>query len=71
MDCNGVCSPMVFNFTYSLSGSKLTLDYDKTQPIVKCKGYADSRPNQPAKTTVSFTCNTSKLIINGVETYNR
>lgn len=74
-DCNGICTPMVFTFTYEVSGSTITTIYDDIQPIVKCTGYNDSRPPKPKNNGVfTFECNGSELTVNsgnGPNTFTR
>lgn len=74
-DCNGICTPMVFTFTYSVSGNTITCKYDDIQPIVKCTGYQDSRPPKPSKDGVfTFECQGNKLLVNsgnGPNTFTR
>ncbi|MBC7411172.1 MAG: hypothetical protein H7331_01795 [Bacteroidia bacterium] len=69
-DCKGICDPMVFTFNYSVSGSTIKFMYDAQQPIVKCTGYADSRPPKPADGSATFTCSGSSLTIKFGSTSN-
>lgn len=73
-DCNGICTPMVFSFTYTVSGNTISVVYDALQPIVKCTGYADSRPPTPKPGSFTYTCDGDKLIVNsgnGPNTFNK
>ena len=62
-DCNGICDPMILNFSYSVSGNVITSVYDATQPIVHCSGYQDSRPNSPGTQSQPFDLNGNTLSV--------
>ncbi len=73
-DCNGICTPIVFTFKYTVSGNTINVSYDATQPIVKCDGYEDSRPPKPKDGSFTFTCSGDKLTVNsgnGPNTFTR
>jgi len=63
-DCNGICGPLVFTFTYTVSGSTCNLDFDAQQPLVYCTGYDPLAPNSPANSSFTFECDGSSLTVN-------
>jgi hypothetical protein len=71
-DCNGICTPIVFPYSYTVSGDTVTLNY-ATPPPVTCDG--ESYPiDQPANDTFSFTCEGNTLTTTtslGTTTYRR
>jgi hypothetical protein len=76
-ECNGQCDDIVFPYTYSVSGTMLTLDYAATAPNVACPGLGiASQPVKPpsAPDVMSFTCNGNTLTTTtsrGMATYQR
>lgn len=56
MDCNRVCDPMVFKFSYSMSGNQCSITYNAVQDIVNCPGFQPSRPPTPKNTTITLEC---------------
>jgi hypothetical protein len=62
-DCNGVCTPIVFTFKYSISGSTCNIMYDAQQPVVHCTGYQDSSPPKPKDDSFTFSCSGSQLTV--------
>ncbi len=74
MDCNGICTPMVFTFSYVMSGTTCNITYDALQPIVQCTGYADSRPNSPGPASITLSCSGTGLTVtsgNGTITFTK
>jgi hypothetical protein len=63
-DCNGICGPLVFTFTYNVSGSTCYLDFDAQQPVVYCTGYDPLAPNSPPNSSFTFECDGSSLTVN-------
>lgn len=55
-DCNGICGPMVFKFTYSMSGKSCSITYDAVQDYVYCTGYSPARPPKPSNATITLEC---------------
>ena len=55
-DCNGICTPMVFKFTYSMSGNTCSLTYDAVQDFVYCDGYPATRPPTPKNASITLEC---------------
>lgn len=73
-DCNGICTPMVFTFSYSMSGSTCNITYDAVQPIVSCDGYADSRPPAPGSASITLSCSNNELTVtsgNGTQVFTK
>lgn len=62
-DCNGICGPIVLNFSYTVSGSSLTCVYDAVQPVVHCTGYNDNTPSSPGTQTFPFDLNGNTLTV--------
>ena len=62
-DCNGICSPMVFTFTWDVTGSTCSITYDAVQPYVNCTGYPPTRPNKPTDDSFTFTCSGTSLSV--------
>lgn len=62
-DCNGICNPIVFSFSYSISGKTCSISYDAKQPVVKCNGYPDTAPPKPKDESFTFTCDANKLTV--------
>jgi hypothetical protein len=73
-DCNGICSPIVFTFSYSVTGNECNVSYDATQPFVQCTGYPDSRPPKPNDESFTFSCSGNQLTVssgNGTTTFTK
>ncbi|MDO9153856.1 MAG: hypothetical protein Q7U47_09160, partial [Paludibacter sp.] len=73
-DCNGICTPMVFTFTYTISGNTCNFIYDTVQPFVTCYGYPDTRPAKPANGSITFSCNGNQLTVtsgNGTNVFTK
>ena len=74
-DCSGICNPIVYTFSYKMSGTTCNLTYDKTQAIVKCDGFEDSRPPAPKDASITITCNGGSSITvssaNGSTTFTK
>jgi hypothetical protein len=70
-DCNGICSPRVFTFKYTLSGTSMAITYDALQPYIKCSGYSDSRPPAPKNTTISVVVSGNKLTVENSAVFTR
>ncbi|MDQ3190172.1 MAG: hypothetical protein M3Q58_01110 [Bacteroidota bacterium] len=73
-DCNGICSPMVFTFSYEMSGTTCSISYDAVQPIVTCDGYQDSRPPTPNSTSITLSCSNDELTVtsgNGTQVFTK
>lgn len=73
-DCNGICSPMVFTFSYKMSGTTCSITYDALQPIVTCTGYQDSRPPTPKPASITLSCSNDKLTVtsgNGTQVFTK
>jgi len=51
IDCNGICSPIVLKFNYTMSGSTMVWNFISPQPVVRCSGYDDSTPKTPASSS--------------------
>ena len=66
-DCNGICTPFVINFSYSVSGSTCSLDYDAQQPVIYCTGFDPLSPGSPADESFTFECDGSTLTITDSE----
>ncbi len=64
-DCNGICTNLIFNFKYTISGSTATLTYTTTEETY-CTGYATQRPDVPSPRTFggSFSCSGGQLKLN-------
>lgn len=62
-DCNGICTNIVFNFSYTISGSTCTVDYDAQQPLVYCDGYDPASPQSPNTESFSFECSGNTLTV--------
>jgi hypothetical protein len=62
-DCNGICSAIIYTFSYTISGNNCKITYDDLQPIVSCTGYVDSRPPKPNDDNFTFTCSGSSLTV--------
>lgn len=69
-DCNGICSPLVYNFSYSISGNTIYYQYDDVQPVMHCVGYSDSRPQSPGNVSQSFYLEGNSVTVsyNGITT---
>lgn len=63
-DCNGICNPIVFNFSYSVSGSTCSISYDAQQPLVYCTGFEPLAPPSPGDESFTFECTGSTLTVN-------
>ncbi len=63
-DCNGICNPIVFTFSYSISGGTCNVTYDAVQPYVTCTGYPDTRPQKPNDESFTFSCSSTQLTVN-------
>lgn len=63
-DCNGICNPIVFNFSYSVSGSTCSISYDAQQPVVLCTGFDPLSPPSPSDESFEFECSGSTLTVN-------
>lgn len=73
-DCQGICTPMVFTFTYSMSGTACSITYDAVQPYVKCTGYPDTKPPKPTDADITLSCSGSGLTVtsgNGTTTFTK
>ena len=73
-DCNGICGPMVFKFSYTISGNTCNIHYDAQQPVVSCTGYPDTAPNSPNDEPFTFTCSGTTLTVtsgNGTNTFTK
>lgn len=73
-DCNGICNPIVFSFSYSISGKTCSIKYDAKQAVVKCTGYPDTAPPKPKDESFTFTCDANKLTVtsgNGTNTFTK
>lgn len=73
-DCNGICDPMIFKFSYEMSGNICSLTYDAVQDIVHCPGYTDSRPPTPKPASITITCSGSELTVssgNGTQVFTK
>jgi hypothetical protein len=60
-DCNGICSPIKLEFSYTISGNSVVFNYYATQPFVKCTGYEPSRP-KPVKSSSHFIAVSGKQL---------
>lgn len=55
-DCNGICTPLKFYFTYKVSGNTISYTYTKTDDVV-CSGQNQGRPDVPnGSYSINFTC---------------
>jgi hypothetical protein len=62
-DCNGICSNLIFNFTYTISGSTCSINYAAQQPLVYCDGFEPSSPPSPNNESFTFECNETSLTV--------
>lgn len=62
-DCNGICGPMIFAFSYTMSGTTCSITYDALQPYVKCTGYPDTRPPKPSDASITLSCSSAGLTV--------
>lgn len=73
-DCNGICTPMTFKFSYTITGNTCNLTYDAVQDYVQCTGYPDTRPPKPKDGSFTFTCSGDKLTVtsgNGTNVFTK
>lgn len=59
-DCNGICEPLKFPFTYADDGSKVDVSYT-TPPAIKCTGYPDTAPPKPSNDSFTYTISGNDL----------
>ena len=71
-DCNKVCNPIIFPFTYEATTTSVALAYTKPNPVT-C-GTSSSPVNQPKNDTFTYTCSGNTLTTTtslGAMTYTR
>ncbi|MFC5269298.1 hypothetical protein [Adhaeribacter terreus] len=55
-DCNEICTPMRFNFRYTVSGDKISYTFTSTEDVI-CSGVNQGRPNTPSGShTLTYSC---------------
>jgi hypothetical protein len=59
-DCNNICSDLIFPYTYSVTGSSVTLNYTQPEPV-SCSGYSTQTPPKPKDDVFEFICSGNQL----------
>lgn len=68
-DCKDICTDLIFPYSWSSTGSSVTLTYS-TPPAVTCTGFGTSAPPTPRSDTASVSCNGNSMTMSG-ESYTR
>ena len=59
-ECNGLCTDITFGYTYTVSGSSVTLHYVSSKPV-SCSGNTSTPAKPTTDDTFAFTCSGNSL----------